>query len=75
LKGHVASFFFLFYNFNSAGIVTNEIFKKYIQDKRIFFLLFFLRPKDFKKVLMEGNTRENKKKLVPTLATLHYSHA
>jgi hypothetical protein len=59
LKGHVASFFFLFYNFNNAEIVTNEIFKKYVQDKRIFAL--FLRPKDIKKVLMEGNERENKK--------------
>jgi hypothetical protein len=47
LKGHVASFFFWFYNFNNARIVTNEIFKKYVQDKRIFGL--FLRPKDIKK--------------------------
>jgi hypothetical protein len=55
LKGHVASFFFLFYNFNNARIVTNEILKKYVQDKRIFAL--FLRPKDIKK---EGNGRENR---------------
>jgi hypothetical protein len=65
LKGHVASFFFLFYNFNNAGIVTNEIFKKYVQDKIIFAL--FLRPKDIKKVFMEGNERENKKKLCQPL--------
>jgi hypothetical protein len=59
LKGHVASFFFLFYNLNNSGIVINKIFKKYVQDKRIFAL--FLRQKDIKKVLMEGNGRENKK--------------
>jgi hypothetical protein len=64
------SFFISCYNFNNAGIVTNNIFKKYVQDKRIFAL--FLRPKDIKKVLMEGNGRENNKKSVPTLTTLSY---
>jgi hypothetical protein len=48
----------MFYNFNNAGIGTNEIFKKYVQHKRIFAL--FLRPKVVKKVLMEANGRENK---------------
>ncbi len=58
MEGHVASFF-SFNNFNNAGIVTNKIFKTYFQDNRIFAL--FLRPKDIKKkkVLMEGNGREN----------------
>jgi hypothetical protein len=59
------SFFISCYNFNNAGIVTNNIFKKYVQDKRIFAL--FLRPKDIKKVLMEGNGRENKKKVCQPL--------
>jgi hypothetical protein len=39
-------------------LITNKIFKKHVQDKRIFAVL---RPKDIKKVLMEGNGRENKK--------------
>jgi hypothetical protein len=53
------SFFISDYNFNNAGVLTNKILKKYVQDKRIFAL--FLRPKDIKKkkVLMEGNGREN----------------
>jgi hypothetical protein len=67
LYGHVAPFFLSFYNFNNVRIITNKIFKKYVQDKRIVSL--FLRPKDIKKVLMEGNGRENKK-MVPTLTTL-----
>jgi hypothetical protein len=58
-EGHFASFLFSFYNFNHAGIVTHKIFKKYVQDERIFPL--FLGPKYIKKVLMEGNGRENKK--------------
>jgi hypothetical protein len=57
----------MFYNFNIAGIVTNEIFKKYVRDKRIFAL--FLRTKDIKKVLMKGKWRENKK----ICATPYYS--
>jgi hypothetical protein len=64
--GHVAPFF-LSYNFNNIRIVTNKISKKYIQDKKQ--ILFFLRSKDIKKVLMEGNGRENKK-MLPTLTTL-----
>jgi hypothetical protein len=53
------SFFISVSNFNYAGIVTHKIFKKYFQDQRIFAL--FLRPKDIKKLLMEGYGRENKK--------------
>jgi hypothetical protein len=66
LYGHFAPFF-SFYNFNNVRIVTNKIFKNTFKIKKLF--LFFLRPKDIKKVLMEGNGRENKK-MVPTLTTL-----
>jgi hypothetical protein len=68
LKGHVASFFFLFYNFNNAGIVTNEIFKIYVQDKRIFALFF--QTKRYKKGIDGGKWERKLKKLLPTLTTL-----
>jgi hypothetical protein len=56
LYGHIAPFF-SFYNFNNVRIVTYKIFKNTIKIKKNF--LFFLRPKDIKKVLMEGNLSEN----------------
>jgi hypothetical protein len=63
LKGHVASFFFLFYNLNNAGIVTNEIFKKYVQDKRIFALFLRRYTKGWR------GMGDKIKKLLPTLTT------
>jgi hypothetical protein len=52
------SFFISDNNFNNAGIVTNKILKNTFKIKAC---LLFFKTKRYKKVLMEGNGRENLK--------------